>query len=58
MGKLVQWKPWMTKQMLALIEESNKLRKIGDHIRYKIIKNYIIDNTSAEKKSNMGNRII
>ena len=30
--KLVPRKPWMNNKILALTEEINKLRKIGDHI--------------------------
>ena len=41
--KLVPKKPLKTNEILALIAERNKLRKIGDHIGYKIIKNQITD---------------
>ena len=39
----------MTNNIWALIEKRNILRKIGDHIGYKIIKNQITDKCQKEK---------
>ena len=47
--KLIPSKPWMTNNIIVLIEKSNKLRNIGGFIGYKIIKNQI-DKSREEKE--------